>query len=165
MHELIRDRLENLLRNYGANEAEVSSHLASCRECSSELKDMQDQASLFASLRVPDVAEPAAGFYARVLQRIEEREDDSIWSIFVESPFGRRLAIASFTIALLLGGYAVSLERGHAFATPQPAPEMAMHYDALVVGSPSEQRDAVLDNFASHHLTSVQLTSAQGQIQ
>ncbi len=41
--------------------------------------------------------EPAAGFYARVMQRIEEKAQDSIWAVFVYSPFGKRLAFGSLS--------------------------------------------------------------------
>ena len=73
MHRSIRDRLEHLLapRGNAIRDTETSAHLASCVECSSEFSSMQAQAELFVSLRAPEEVEPAPGFYARVVQRIE----------------------------------------------------------------------------------------------
>ncbi len=113
---------------------------------------------LLATLRAGEEMEPGPGFYARVLQRIEEQRIDSFWSFFIDSPFSRRLAVASLTIALALGSYVVSAERNE-----RPIPRMmalnGTHYDAPVVGSQAEQRDAVLENFAEHHVI-----ASQGQV-
>ncbi len=73
---------------------------------------------LLATLRAEEV-EPAPGFYARVLQRIEERESESLWSFFIDSPFSKRLALASLTITLALGSYVVSAERHEATTCPR----------------------------------------------
>src|SRR5947209_876191 len=122
MHGYIRDQLEDLLatappagRLPGAipkyDVEGVSKHLQSCADCSSELETMQAQSAILRALRAPeDEVEPAAGFYARVMQRIEESAKDSIWSVFIYSPFGKRLAFASLAIAALLSTYVVSLE-------------------------------------------------------
>lgn len=49
-----------------------------------------------------DNIEPAPGFYARVLARIEAQTlPPSIWNFFLE-PFGMRLVYASLTLAVLL---------------------------------------------------------------
>ncbi len=106
---------------------------------------------LLATLRAEEV-EPAPGFYARVLQRIEERESESLWSFFVDSPFSKRLALASLTITLALGSYVVSAERHEASTMSQNIVAFSgTHYDAPVMGSQAEQRDAVLENFAEHY--------------
>jgi hypothetical protein len=100
------------------------------------------------SLRAPEEVEPAAGFYARVLQRIEERTKDSIWAVLIYSPFGKRLAYASLTLALMLGTYVITQESrdGHLGAERTIAQEF--HHITPVVGSQAQQRDAVLANFA-----------------
>ncbi|HLH04042.1 MAG TPA: hypothetical protein VKX25_14845 [Bryobacteraceae bacterium] len=159
MHEPIRDRLEDLLRDRGY--PSVAGHLANCAECSSELDAMKQQSSLLGTLRGPEM-EPAAGFYARVMQRIEESEIGSFWSFFVESQFSRRLAYASLTIAVVLGTYVVTQEsREHnRVDTAAVALNGKAHYDALVMGDQTEQRDAVLENFAVHLRP-----ASQGQIQ
>ncbi|HEY3937638.1 MAG TPA: hypothetical protein VGL97_09420 [Bryobacteraceae bacterium] len=152
MHGSVRDGLEDLL---AAKPSAVGSqgligHLSSCSECSAEVHAMAQQSALMRSLCAPEEVEPGAGFYARVLQRIEERAKESIWAVFIYSPFGKRLAYASFALALLLGSYVVTQESrdGHLLAEKMTAQE---HYDALVAGSQAEQRDVVLANFASYH--------------
>jgi hypothetical protein len=110
---------------------------------------MKAQAELLKTLRAPEEMEPTPGFYARVLQRIEDCTKDSIWATLI-SPFGKRLAYASLTIALLLGTYVVAQESrdGHLGAERTIAQDF--HYDAPVTGSQAQQRDAVLINFAAH---------------
>ena len=159
MHGSIRDRLEDLLRaesSVGSQKA-LSEHLSSCDECAGELAAMKSQAAMLKRLRPPEEVEPAAGFYARVLQRIEERGNRSIWSVFTDSPFGKRLAYASLTIAILLGSYVVSQESrdGHLRSVNMVAQDM--HYDAPVIGDQAQQRDATLENFAAHHFTQAEM--------
>ncbi len=155
MHDPIRDRLEDLLKADGAAtvDKKVVDHLASCDGCSSELAAMRDQAWQFETLRPRESAEPSAGFYARVLQRIEERQSDSIWGLFIESGFSKRLAVASLTLAIALGSYVVRQENrdGKISTANMLAQSDRSHYDALVVGSQTEQRDAVLANFIEHN--------------
>jgi hypothetical protein len=118
---------------------------------------MKSQAIQIAGLRAPANIEPSAGFYARVLQRIEECEIESFWSLFGDSPFGKRLAAASLTIALALGTY-VAFQTADAPFTRSNVLAMdgKLHYDFPVMGSQEEQRAAVLDNFAEHHLAQEQ---------
>jgi hypothetical protein len=112
---------------------------------------MQAQAELLTSLRAPEEMEPAPGFYARVVQLIEERAKESMWGAFIYSPFAKRLIYASLTVAVMLGTYVVTQEAsdGHLLARPAVVAQN-VHYDAPVVGSEAEQRDAVLENFAVH---------------
>lgn len=72
---------------------------------------MRSQAALVRELKPAAEVEPRAGFYARVLERIEAEGPVSIWNIFVESAFGKRIAVASLALAVLLGAYLVSIER------------------------------------------------------
>jgi hypothetical protein len=161
MHGFIRDQLEDLLtaesspaRLSGAaakyDIEGVAKHLESCAECSSEFGLIKAQSALLRTLRASEPeTEPSAGFYARVMQRIEEGTKDSIWSVFIYSPFGKRLAYASLGIAALLGTYVVSLEArdGHLGGKTIVAQQVAS--DTPVFGTPDEQRNAVLVNFAT----------------
>jgi len=149
MHGSIRDELENLLEGK-ADASEVKQHLASCGACATEVAAMQDQNNLFRSLQAGDEAEPRAGFYARVLQRIEEQTKDSIWAVFIYSPFGKRLALASLSAAVLLGSYVVAEEKLDGHLETQPALVKQAHYDAPMEGDQAQLRDAVLENFAAH---------------
>src|SRR5277367_3697100 len=119
MHGVIRDRLEDVLRSQDVltGPKEAKDHLASCEACTREVALLREQSRMVQSLRVE--AEPSAGFYARVLQRIEERAQNTIWAVFLYSPFGKRLAFASLALALLLGTYVIGMESqdGHLYAT------------------------------------------------
>ena len=122
---------------------------------------MQAQAELIRTLRAAEEVEPAPGFYARVLQRIEERAKESIWAVFVDSPFGKRLAYSSLLLAVLLGSYVITQEKRDGHLGEPPIIAQSVHQDALVAGSPAEQRDAVLENFAAHPV----LVSSEGSPQ
>jgi hypothetical protein len=149
MHGSIRIELENLLEGRGST-GEAQQHLKSCRACATAVDVMQEQTQLFSSLRAGEDIEPAGGFYARVMQRIEERAKDSIWAVFVYSPFGKRLALASLSVAVLLCSYVVAAEKLDGHLTAESAVQQ-VHYDVPVEGDQAQQRDAVLQNFAVHN--------------
>jgi hypothetical protein len=48
-----------------------------------------------------EAAEPSAGFYARVMARIEAETQNSVWSFLFE-PFGRRIIYASMALGIVL---------------------------------------------------------------
>jgi hypothetical protein len=154
MHGSVRDGLEDLLSDKRSaaksQEAEAQGlrdHLRSCEECSGELTAMRAHNALLRELRAPEETDALAGFYARVMQRIEERVQDSIWAVFVYSPFAKRLTYASFALAVLLGSYVIAEESrdGHLSTANIVAQG---RYDPPVIGSQAQQRDAVLENFA-----------------
>src|SRR5579862_7719508 len=111
MHREIRDHIEDVLA--GSNSGSGTDHLSQCEECRTEVRGMQDQTTLIRELRAPEgfVAELRPGFYARVMERIEAEGPISIWNLFIESAFGRRIAVASLALALLIGVYVVTSER------------------------------------------------------
>jgi anti-sigma factor RsiW len=151
MHGVIRDRLEDVLRSQDVltGPKEVREHLADCKECAREVSMLREQSRMVRSLRVE--AEPSAGFYARVLQRIEERAQNTVWAVFLYSPFGKRVAFASLALALLLGTYVVGMESqdGHLYLS---GPAIAQdNRDTPVQGDPADKRDAVLVNFVSYN--------------
>ena len=99
MHRSMRDGLEDLLagKSNNANGSnglakDVLGHLAECSGCLGEFRDMKAQSELFRSLSVPEELDPTPGFYARVMQRIEEHA--SIWAVFIYSPFGKRFSLS-----------------------------------------------------------------------
>ena len=151
MHGSTRERLEELLGAQGvaAGDRETAHHLASCSKCATELEALRDQARMLRLLKAPQDMEPSAGFYARVMQRIEERGRRSIWAAFIYSPFGNRLAYASLTLAVVLGSYVVAQESRDGHLRGDSIVQTA-HYDAPVMGDQAQQRNAVLENFASH---------------
>jgi len=111
MHHLMRDQLEKALS--GTADETAIRHLAECPECETEFQAFLEQAQAVRTLRAPQEVEPRAGFYARVLERIEA-QGASIWDLFFESPVGRRIAIASLALAVLLGVALISAERTEA---------------------------------------------------
>ena len=151
MHGSIRNELESLLEGK-ADRGAVKQHISSCSECAGEVAAMRTQSDLFRSLKPGEEVEPAAGFYARVLQRIEERTKDSIWAVFVYSPFGKRFALASLSVALLLGSYVVAEEKLDGHLTAHADAVEQVHYDVPMDGDQAQQRDAVLQNFAAHNV-------------
>lgn len=108
MHREIRDRLEVVLA--GPTE-QASAHLAECKECRDEIAAMREHAAALQQWRAPADAEPRPGFYARVMERIEAHGPRSIWALFIDSTFGRRLAYASMALLVLLTLSLVTLER------------------------------------------------------
>ena len=108
MHEPVVRRLEDYLD--GKPCPEVDQHLSTCRRCREIVSTMRDQSMLLHALRTPAAPEPAAGFYGRVMNRVESQARPSVWNLFGESPFAKRLAYASVTFLVLLGTFFVSLE-------------------------------------------------------
>ena len=104
---------------------------------------MRDQQRLLRSMRLPEEAEPRAGFYARVIERIESQGAASIWSLFFDSPVGRGLAMASMVLALGLGVYLVSSEQLARAGQVVAVPGSAMDSAGMLTGSPGPRRRAV----------------------
>jgi anti-sigma factor RsiW len=134
MHRLVRDHIEDIVA--GVESASVTAHLKACAECQSDVTAMRAQSAALRELRAPDDAEPRPGFYARVMERIEAQGPASIWSLFIESAFGRRIAVASLALALLLGVYVISSER----AVDQPIVAGQQAQPAVVVGEDAPGR-------------------------
>ncbi len=107
MHGLIRDRLEEYLKGGPEKKVplEFEQHLRECEACRDEVSWMQDQSHILRALSGPKDMDPPPGFYARVLNRIEAQQSASIWSVFLDPIFGRRLVATSLTVAVLLGGF------------------------------------------------------------
>jgi hypothetical protein len=162
MHRRVRDDIESFLaeapavdgfRSDGSRNPNAKAslrHVEECPECGTEIAAMREQAALFRALRVPGDVEPRAGFYARVRERIEAQNPVSIWSLFFDSAFARRVAMASAALALLIGIYLFSADRmadQTIVITGQP--------DWVLTGgmpdpADSPDRDAVLVNLVTY---------------
>ena len=156
MHEPIKDSLEEYLNGCRENvPQEFYAHLRSCEACASELKLLELHSGLLRTLRHEEDLEPRAGFYARVMDRIENDSRSSIWSVFLQPRFGRRLAIASAALVLLLTTYLVTTEPGGPEFAPATAAVMSTTASDFAgpQDTPQQQqeRDAVLVNLASYH--------------
>jgi hypothetical protein len=121
MHRIIQDHLEEVLASTLPAGHQVLVHLKDCGECREETAAMRAQNELLHAWKIVDESEPRPGFYARVLERIELQRPVSIWALFTDSLFGRRLAMASLAVALLMGVYVVSAEQDDADIVAQNA--------------------------------------------
>jgi hypothetical protein len=116
LHRIVEDNIEELLT--GTPVPAAQTHLDACAECREMLSGLGRQSRWIRTLKAPHDGvdgfdpEPSPGFYARVMERIEAEGPISVWNLFIESAFGRRIAVASLALAMLLGVYLVSVERG-----------------------------------------------------
>jgi anti-sigma factor RsiW len=101
MHEPVVQRLEEYLDGDGPF-PEVEEHLSKCRDCKDELAAMRAQSALLRRAFKAE-ADPNPAFYTRVMHRIETQARPSVWSLFGESMFAKRLAYASATVLVLVG--------------------------------------------------------------
>jgi anti-sigma factor RsiW len=168
MHQEIRQSLEDFLRDEDSKNgpglpAEFHTHLGECGECADELRSIQAQSRLLRSLASARDVEPRAGFYARVMERIEA-QPASIWSVFLDRKFGFRLALASAALIALLGTYLVTSEPSGPELASSPAVVLTDTPRATAAGTGADtsiqpedgprqqqQRDAVLVDLASYH--------------
>jgi hypothetical protein len=142
MHGLIRERLEDYLRCAPGKQVppEFEEHLLACEECREELSWMQEQSRMLHVLAADPEMDATPGFYARVMERIEARQNSSIWNVFLDPAFGRRLVATSLTLACLLGGYLAFTEARS--ATPAPNVEAIIAVDEHPPGlGLDQQRD------------------------
>jgi len=156
MHQPIRDNLEEYLTGSTRKvPQDFHTHLELCEDCANELRQFQGQAEMLRLLQPGGDLDPRAGFYARVMERVEQEDRSSIWSALLQPNFGRRLAMASAVLVMLLGTYLVTSERSE----PQVAStEVVVDSAPLVTAAADQdslqqqrQRDAVLVNLATYH--------------
>jgi predicted anti-sigma-YlaC factor YlaD len=154
MHALIKERLEEYLRGTGqqADLAAIREHLASCGDCSGEIDGMQSHVRLLQLLRLPEEVEPGAGFYARVMDRIDAQRGSSTFYAFLDLHLAHRLMFASVTAVIVLGSYLVYTERAPSFGESGPVAVLASETPARdVLGAdPAQDRETVLVALASY---------------
>lgn len=149
MHEPVIDSLEEILGG-GTPAPAAETHLKACAECREEVAALASHSRMFQALRAPEL-EPTPGFYARVINRVEREVRPSIWSLFGESVFARRLAFASMSLTILLGTYMLSSADR---ATIVNAPESIMadggQYETVSNGDSDQDRETVLVHLATY---------------
>ncbi len=150
MHRPIQDGLEDYLagRTDAAKLKSFHEHLAICEPCREQVERLAGQARLIRTLRAPAAADPAPGFYARVIERIEAQRANSLWSIFLEPWMARRIAYASLCLLVLLGSAVLT-------TGPVADPAMAATPVAIMGGEPMP----VADGSDPHHDRTVVLTT------
>lgn len=158
MHQLIRESLEDYLSGSKNKIPQAFyAHLESCSRCADELRLLEQHSAILRSLEYEQEIEPAVGFYARVVDRIDNQARASIWLPFLDPRFGRRLAVASAALIALLATYLVTTERGAPELAPAPATVVMTATPASNAALQSDsaeqqqQRDAVLVDLASYH--------------
>jgi hypothetical protein len=67
-----------------------------------DLNNDEQLTELLRTLRCPPDVAPRPGFYAKVMDRIESQQKSSIWSVFLEPVFSKRLAFASAALIVLM---------------------------------------------------------------
>ena len=124
---------------------------------------MRRQALLFRALKAPANAEPGAGFYAKVMNRIETQTKPSVWSLFGESLFARRLVYASAMFLVLLGSYVVSSPSAEdEYAATFPVEVMAGYEAPTPVSMESPRdREVVLVTLATWDNNSAEAEESQ----
>ena len=157
MHEPVKANVEDYLAGSVSLPREFTVHLLACEECRREIGELKSQSTLVRVLQCPEDVEPRAGFYARVIERIDSQRQSSIWTIFLEPAFGRRLAMASAVLAMLMGLYLVGSEPGNQGLVAGRSPAVVVlpgeDEPGPVLGSNPDQdqdRGVVLVNLATY---------------
>lgn len=127
MHSVVIENLEEFLAGTiePTERQAVERHLSGCTQCCEEVRGMQDVALLFNAFGAREGLDPAPGFYARVMQKVENTQPaPSLASVFaLDAIFGRKLVFACLLTLGVLGGYLVSSERTY---TSGKTPEAMM---------------------------------------
>jgi len=151
MHELVRNDLEDYLsgRLTPGRLAEFCKHTAECRACRQQVEGFKAQSAMFRSLRVErEEVAPAPGFYARVLDRIEAQRNESLWSVFLQPIFARRLMYASLALFLVVGSSVLWTSESHEALSNDANPVgLIAGYGphAQPVAGPDAAKDVVMD--------------------
>jgi hypothetical protein len=162
IHQPIQDSLEDYLSGKASPDRVKGfhAHLAECEECRNLVTAFQSQSRMIQVLRPPtqvseSLLEPSPGFYARVMARIESQESNSVWSLFLEPVFGKRLAFASMALFVLLASVAYTTNDSSPVRAGMRTPEgiLAVHdieYPPAPGVDIQRDRDIVLTHLASY---------------
>jgi anti-sigma factor RsiW len=143
MHQVILDRLEGYLSGAPGGR-EFTAHLGTCEECRTQVREMQEVSSAFRALRATEEVAPAAGFYARVAERLESARPGSLWRlVWLDPAFGRRVAFASLLTLAILGSYLITRETDYSAGPSRPEVIMAQQ-------GPGDNPDMMLATLASY---------------
>jgi anti-sigma factor RsiW len=145
MHAAVMESLEDYLAGSldPAERQRIESHLKQCEMCREEVAAMEEASLLFGELRNGAAFGPNPGFYAGVMQRVEQsRPAPSLGSLFAfDLAFGRRLVFACLLTLAVLGSYLISRETSYS-GSPSPVAVMAQQ-DSPAFGS-APGHDAML---------------------
>jgi hypothetical protein len=153
MHQPIESGIEDYLTGRAGTEnyRGFVAHLDACAECAAEVGLMKQQAEWMRELRPPADTEPSAGFYGRVMDRIEAQSAKSFWGVFLEPVFANRLALACLALFLVLTSAVWQTNPSPVLHESNPVSILAAGEMPAATGAdPSRDRTVVLTNFASY---------------
>jgi len=134
-------------------------------ESALEVGGFREHNEMLRTLRAPAEMDPAPGFYARVMDCIESQAAASLWSVFFEPLFARKLAFATLALLVVLGSATFSAVQHPAMHEAVPFEFVA---DSLLPPAPGEDLEhdrqvvfANLATFAGGSPGSLMLTSAE----
>jgi hypothetical protein len=165
MKKLIVDQLEKYLSGELSGDALKQFEAELERESGGreQVGGFQTQGDLLRTLRPDEQMDPAPGFYARVMDRIESQTAGSFWAIFFEPWFAKKLAYASLALLVALSSAAIN-------SAANPGMHEAVPYefvaDTILPPAPGEDREydrsvvfANLSAFTGGEPASLTLTS------
>jgi len=145
MHAVIIHHLEEYLSGSLAPAPlrRFQAHLDTCSHCRREVSEIEQANSLLGCLRARETVDPPASFVARVIEDVAGRPAPSLWTLFGDFAFGRRVVFASLITMAVLGTVLVSREEAY-----QPAPPTPQAVMAADTGSPdADQMLVTLANY------------------
>jgi len=152
MHRSVEDHIEEFLegRLDGPAREAFAAHVGECRQCHDLVSQMMAHAGALRMLRAPADLEPAAGFYGRVMRRVEAEGRPSFWGLLLDPVFGRNLVYASAALVILMGVFLLATEPvAHELAST-PVQVLADRPTAPVDGdNPQNGRDSLLVTLAT----------------
>jgi len=157
MDRQIERGLEDYLRRLDSSRPEDAKDAAEFRRLLEQageetrhlVREMEASSRIMRVLRAPENASPAPGFYARVMERIEQQREVSIWSAFLDQQFSRRLAYASLALLFLLSASIFWSDSPRTEIAMDPANVMVETHESHVGQDPEQDREAVLVDLAN----------------
>ena len=158
MDRQIERGLEDYLHRLGSSRPEDADNVAEFRRLLEQtdeetrrlVRGMESSSRMLRALRAPEDAMPAPGFYARVMERVEQQRNSSIWSAFLDQQFSRRLAYASLLLLFLLSASIFWSDPPQAEIAMDPANAMVETHESHVGEDPEQDRNAVLVDLANY---------------
>ena len=154
MHQPKQGSLEGFLAGSLDPQAmqEIHRHLSTCSECREWVEALRRQSEMLRTLRAPeDAPEVQAGFYARIVARIESQIRPSIWSLFLQPAFARRLLYSSLLLVVLMGSLILTTPRAQVVSASTPEGILSQEQYPPAYGTDVDKgRDVVLVNLATY---------------
>ncbi|MEX2262381.1 MAG: hypothetical protein WD696_10535 [Bryobacteraceae bacterium] len=156
MHQVVSERLEDVLRSFASNpqfaslSPQIRMHLDGCEPCRNEVQVMAEMNLLFANLRAPEEIVAPASFAVKVLDSVGTRGAASIWTFLFEPLFARRVAFASLVFLALLGGVLMSGDENE-YQHFEPSVESIIAEQNEVIPDIDHDRDVILVNLAHYN--------------